>query len=110
MDDFGELAELINRLLDEFARVVSGIAAEAARTRNGADAIASVVARAEAEAAQSRRLREALDGLRGAAANVNEAAEIQDRSAADSSAAMEEMAASIQAVEALGNEVGRFKA
>jgi methyl-accepting chemotaxis protein len=128
MDDFGELAELINRLLDEFSRVVSGIAAEAARTRKGADATAEVVARAEAEAtrgaegfvalkdaieaeaAQSRRLRDALDGLRGAAANVNEAAEIQDRSAADSSAAMEEMAASIQAVEGMTSRAGALAA
>jgi methyl-accepting chemotaxis protein len=124
MDDFGELAELINRLLDEFARVVGGIAAEAARTKRGADATALVVAKAEqeatkdaaalvelkdaieAEAAESRRLREALEGFRGAAAKVNEAAEAQDRSAAEGAAAMEEIAASIESVETMTGRAG----
>jgi methyl-accepting chemotaxis protein len=126
MDDFGELAELINRLLDEFARVVGGIAAEAARTRKGADATALVVARAEAEAtkdaaalvalkdaieaeaARSRRLREALEGFRGAAAKVGEAAEAQDRSAAEGAAAMEEIAASIESVEVMTGRAGQL--
>jgi methyl-accepting chemotaxis protein len=126
MDDFGELAELINRLLDEFARVVGGIAAEADRTRQGADATALVVAEAEeeatkdaaalialkdsieAEAAESRRLREALEGFRGAAAKVREAAEAQDRAAAEGAAAMEEIAASIESVEGMTSRAGEL--
>jgi methyl-accepting chemotaxis protein len=126
MDDFGELTELINRLLDEFTRVVSGIGAQAARTREGADAIASVLADAEAassrsaeaflaleaglqaEAAESRRLREVLGGFRGAAAKAGEAAEAQDRFVADTSAAMEEMASSIESVEGMTRRAGEL--
>jgi methyl-accepting chemotaxis protein len=124
MDDFGELTELINRLLDEFTGVVSGIGAQAARTREGADAIARVLSDAEAasarsagaflalkagleaEAAESRRLREALGTFRGAVAKVGEAAEANDRFVADTSSAMEEMATSIESVEGMTRRSG----
>jgi methyl-accepting chemotaxis protein len=126
MDDFGELAELINRILDEFTRVVSGIDAQAARTRAGADAIARALADAEAvssrsaeaflslesgleaEATESRRLRQALDTFRGAVAKVGEAAETHDRFVADTSSAMEEMASSIQSVEGMTRRAGEL--
>ena len=126
MDDFGELTELINRLLDEFARVVGRIAAEVSRTRAGADETALVVAEAmekaggaagalvalkdeiEAEAARSRCLRESLAEFRGAAAKVSEAAEAQEGSVADSSAAIEEMAASIGSVEEMTRRAGEL--
>ena len=128
MDDFGELAELINRLLDEFGRVVSGIGAQAARTKEGADAIARVLSAAEgaadrsvqaflalesgleAEAAESVRLRGALGTFRGAAAKVEEAAESHDRFVADTSAAMEEMASSIESVEGMTRRSGELAA
>jgi methyl-accepting chemotaxis protein len=128
MDDFGELAELVNRLLDEFSRLVSRIAAEAERTKAGADSTAVVVARAEAEAtkgadaliglkdsieaeaAQSRSLRAALEGLRGSASEAASAAEAQESAAAESSTAMEEMAASIQSVEGMTSRAGALAA
>jgi methyl-accepting chemotaxis protein len=126
MDDFGELTELINRLLDEFTRVVSGIGAQAARTREGADAMSTVLAEAEAvstksaeafldlkagieaEAEQSRRLRDNLGTFRGAVAKVGEAAEANDSFVSGTSSAMEEMASSIESVEGMTRRAGEL--
>jgi methyl-accepting chemotaxis protein len=124
MDDFGELTELINRLLDQLGGLVGGIGASAARTREGAASIARALGEAEAisdrsveaflalnagleaEAAESRRLREALEGFRKAAAGADEAARAQDGYVAGTSAAMEEMASSIRSVEEMTRRSG----
>ena len=128
MDDFGELAELVNRLLDQFRSLVGGMGGSAARTKEGADAIARVLAEAEAisarsvdaflalkdgieaEAAQSRRLREELGAFRRAVAKVDEAARAQDGYVANSSAAMEEMASNIRSVEGMTGRSGDLAA
>jgi methyl-accepting chemotaxis protein len=128
MDDFGELAELINRLLDQFRSLVGGIGGSAARTKAGADAIARVLAEAEAassrgvaaflalkdgleaEAAESRRLRDELGSFRQAVAKADEAARAQDGYVSDSSAAMEEMSSSIRSVEGMTRRSGDLAA
>jgi methyl-accepting chemotaxis protein len=114
MDDFGELTELINRLLDQFSAVVGSIGGQAARTKEGAAAIARVLGEAEslsqrsakaflglksgieAEAAESRKLRDELESFRRAVAKVDEAARAQDDYVSVTSAAMEEMSSSIR--------------
>lgn len=124
MDDFGELAELVNRLLDQFRALVGGISGSAERTSQGADSIARVLAEAEvvskrsvdaflalkagleAEAAESRRLSDELDSFRRAAANAAEAARAQDGFVSNSSAAMEEMASNIRSVEGMTRRSG----
>lgn len=128
MDDFGELSELINRLFDEFSRVVSGISTQAARTKEGAGSIARVLTQVEqssnrsteaflvlksaleTEAAESRRLRETLETFRLAVANVGEAAETQDRFVAGTSDAMKDMSASIKSVEDMTRRAGTVAA
>jgi len=128
MDDFGELTELINRLLDQFSSVVGGIGGSAARTREGAASIARVLGEAEAlsrssaeaflalkaglesEAAESRRLRAELESFKGAVAKVDEAARAQDSYVSGTSAAMEEMASSIASVEGMTRKSGDLSA
>ena len=128
MDDFGELAELINRVLDLFGSVVERIGASAARTREGAAAIARVLGEAEAtsrrgvdaflelksgleaEAAESRRLRDELELFRRAVGKVEEATRAQDGYVSGTSAAMEEMASSIRSVEAMTRRSGELAA
>jgi methyl-accepting chemotaxis protein len=126
MDDFGELAELINRLLDLFSSVVSGIGGSAAKTREAAGSIERVLGEAEdvarrsaeaflslkagieSEAAQSKRLREELDGFRQSFAKVDDAARAQDGYVSGTSAAMEEMATSIKSVEDMTRRSGEL--
>jgi methyl-accepting chemotaxis protein len=128
MDDFGELAELVNRLLDQFGSLVGGIAASAARTKEGAASIARVLGEAEsvaassaeafvglkdgleAEAAESRRLREELENFRRAVEKVDEAARTQDEFVSGTSAAMDEMASSIRSVEGMTKRSGELAA
>ncbi len=126
MDDFGELTELINRLLDQFGGLVGGMSASAARTRESAASIARVLGEAEAisirsadaflalkegleaEAAESRRLREILGDFRRAASKVDEAARDQDGYVSSTSSAMEEMASSIRSVEQMTRRSGEL--
>jgi methyl-accepting chemotaxis protein len=126
MDDFGELAELINRLLDQFSALVGGISGSAARTKEGAAAIARSLGEAEAisarsveaflalkagleaEAAESRRLRDGLGSFRSAVAKVEEAARAQDGYVMGTSAAMEEMASNIRSVEGMTRRSGEL--
>jgi len=128
MDDFGELAELINRLLDQFSAVVGGIGGSAARTREGAASIERVLGEAEtlsrgsaqaflglkagleSEAEQSRRLSASLSSFRRAVANIDEAAKAQDNYVSGTSAAMEQMAASIDSVEVMTKRSGELSA
>jgi methyl-accepting chemotaxis protein len=126
MDDLGELAEMINRLLDQFQSIVGRIGAAAGQTREGARALETVLGRAEAVSAevgvavtslrtelesQSRdaaRLREALGAFREAAAAVDAEAANQGRFVSETSAAMEEMAVSIEGVRVQSREAGEL--
>lgn len=119
MDELGELSELVNRLLDRFRDVVTGIENAAAETRDGAAAIDRVLVTAESisdktgsavlaltkelesQSAESRVLSDALEAVRVAATGVASAVETQRRFAADTAAAMEEMAANIRSVESM---------
>jgi methyl-accepting chemotaxis protein len=119
IDEYGELSELVNRLLDRFSQVVGRIAAAAAQTHAGASAIDRMLAGAEGvsgstgqavreltaalerQAAESRSLSETLAAFQSAAAAVAEAVEIQRRFASETAAAMEEMTANIRSVEAM---------
>jgi methyl-accepting chemotaxis protein len=124
MDDLGELAGLVNQLLDLFGSVVHRIGDAAERTRAGAAAIDRVLSDAEsstrgaadaaqalesdlaAQAESSRALRKALDTFRGAVKGVDEAAEAQVRSVSETSSSMEEMASSIRSVETMTRRSG----
>ena len=124
MDEFGELAELVNRLLDRFRDVVGRISLAAVQTRDGASSIDRMLADAEgvssstgqavldltssldAQAAESRNLTEALASFRAASDAVASAVEAQRRFAADTAAAMEEMSANIRSVETMTSRSG----
>ena len=126
MDDFGELAELVNRLLDLFSSVVGGIGGSAARTRQGANSIERVLGEAEevarrsseaflglkagieSEAEGSQRLREELEGFKRSFAKVDEAAQAQAGYVSGTSAAMEQMASSIKSVEGMTRRSGEL--
>jgi len=117
MDDLGELAEGVNRLLDSFRSVVSRIGEAAADTRAAASRIDQVLAGAEelsratgrefeareleleAQGKESRSVAVVLESLRKAAAEVDAAAESQRSLVTDTSAATEEVATSIESVE-----------
>jgi methyl-accepting chemotaxis protein len=126
MDDLGELAEMINRLLDQFQSIVGRIGAAAGQTREGALALEKVLGRAEDVSAQVRlsvsslrselesqsrdaaRLRESLGAFREAAAAVDAEAAAQGRFVAETSAAMEEMSVSIEGVRGKSREAGEL--
>lgn len=124
MDDLGELAELVNRLLDQFHTIVGRIGAAAGQTREGAQALEAVLARAEEtyaqvgesvkglkieledQANQARILSEALGAFREAAAAVDTEASTQSRFVGETSAAMDEMGASIEGVREKSRQAG----
>ncbi len=126
MDDLGELAEMINKLLDQFQSIVGRIGVAAGQTREGARALETVLGRAESVSAevgiavsslraelesQSRdaaRLHEALGAFREAAAAVDAEAANQGRFVSETSAAMEEMAVSIEGVRVQSREAGEL--
>ena len=119
MDEYGELAELVNRLLDRFRELAGRIAGAAEQTRDGASAISRALGDAErlsastgeavlalgaaleAQAAESRGLSARVEAFRAATAAVAGAVEGQRRFAADTAAAMEEMSANIRSVEGM---------
>jgi len=124
MDEYGEQAELINRLLARFHDMATRITAAAAETRavatsidqvlheaestskNAGEAVATLADSIETEAESSRTLTKALDSFRAAAQGVGEAIEEQRRFADGSAAAMEEMAANIRSVETMTERSG----
>jgi len=124
MDDLGELAELVNRLLDQFQAIVGRIGAAAGQTREGAQALEVVLTRAEQtyaqvgesvkglkaeledQANQARVLNEALGAFREAAAAVDAEAATQSRFVAETSAAMDEMDTSIEGVREKSRQAG----
>jgi len=124
MDELGEITELINRMLDQFQTVVSRISAAAEETQKGAADINRVLSESEAlskqtgqdvldlgtkienQAAESIKLKHILDSFRQGVAGVEQAAETQNRFAAETSSAMEEMASNIQSVESMTSRSG----
>ena len=124
MDELGELTELINKMLDQFHSVVSRIAVAAEETQKGAldinrvlsesegisrqtgQAVLTLGAQIENQAAEARKVRLILESFRQAVTGVEEAAETQNRFAAETSSAMEEMASNIQSVESMTNRSG----
>ncbi len=124
MDEYGEQAELINRLLSRFHDMAARITSAAAETRGVAQSIDRVLKDAESmsehagvavgklaedletEAESSRELTRALDSFREAAKSVGEAIEEQRRFADGTAAAMEEMAANIRSVETMTGRSG----
>jgi methyl-accepting chemotaxis protein len=124
MDDLGELAELVNRLLDQFQTIVTGIGEAAGRTREGAQSVQDVLARAEAvsqqvggsvaalraeledQLGQARLLNDALGDFRDAASAVDSEAVTQGRFVAETAAAMDEMGQSIDGVRQQSRQAG----
>jgi len=124
MDDLGELTDLLNRLLDRIHGLAKGIGAAAAQTRTGAEAIDRELGRSEelsrrtrdavvaleaAMAEQSRSARgfvTSLRSFRDSMAAADAATADQKRFVAETSAAMEEMAASIRSISAMTERSG----
>jgi methyl-accepting chemotaxis protein len=124
MDEYGEQAELINRLLSRFHDMAVRITSAAAETRavaqsidqvlrnaeetskDAGEAVATLAESIETEAETSRELTRALDSFRQAAEGVGAAIEDQRRFADGSAAAMEEMAANIRSVETMTERSG----
>ena len=124
MDEYGEQAELINRLLSRFHDMAARITSAAAENRGVAQSIDRVIREAETmsahagvavgklaedletEAESSRELTRALDSFREAARSVGEAIEEQRKFADGTAAAMEEMAANIRSVETMTGRSG----
>jgi methyl-accepting chemotaxis protein len=126
MDDFGELTELINLLLDQFQSVVGRIAVSADETRRSAAEIDRVLRESERishstsdsvlalgselgkQAAESRALTALIESFRQAVSGVEAAAETQNQFAAETSSAMEEMASNIKSVESMTERSGQL--
>lgn len=124
MDEYGEQAELINRLLERFHAMASRIFAASQDTHQVAQSIDRVLREAEdqsqraaqavdalahsieTEADSSRELTRAIESFREAAAAVDQAIDEQKRFTEGSAAAMEEMAANIRSVETMTGRAG----
>ncbi len=124
LDEYGEQAELINRLLSRFHDMAVRITSAALETREVAKAIDATLRDAEdatskagknvvdlaesliTEANSSRELTKALDSFRDAAESVGNAVEEQRRFAESTAAAMEEMSANIRSVETMTSRSG----
>ena len=124
MDDLGELTDLINRLLDRFHGVARGIASAAGQTRDGATAIDRELVRSEelarrtrdtvqsleaalhVQATATRGFVEELRSFRDAVSAADEATADQKHFVAETSAAMEEMAASIRSISTMTERAG----
>jgi len=123
-DEYGELAEAVNRLLERFRSVVSRIARASAETRDVAKAIDAVMRDSETvtftardsaaalgasigqQALEARSLTTALESMRTASAAVAEAVDFQRRFTDETASAMEEMAANIRSVESMTSRSG----
>lgn len=127
-DEFGQLAESVNRLIERFRSLVSRIAIVSTESRNAADAIDRVLKQSESvtmsscdsviglsssieeQVQASRSLEQSLDAFRAAVASVSEAIGSQRRFTDETATAMEEMAASIRSVEKLALRSGDVSA
>jgi methyl-accepting chemotaxis protein len=123
-DDIGDLAELVNGLLDLVQSMVGRIGSAADQTAKGAVSIQRVISEAESvakrtgeavqtlkadlesQATESRSLSEVLKAFRTAASGVGAATESQRSFVEDTSSAMEEMAANIDSVEKMTERAG----
>jgi len=124
MDDLGELTDLLNRLLDRFHAVARGIGQAAGQTKAGAEAIDRELVRSEGLARASRDAVLALEatlleqskvtgGFVAALRSFRDSVAASDAATADqrqfvseTSAAMEEMAASIRSISTMTERAG----
>ncbi len=123
-DDFGELTEAVNRLLERFRLMISRITQASRETRGVAAAIDSVMRESESvtltafesvsalsgsidgQVRDALGMRDALASLRSASVAVAEAVEAQRKFTDDTASAMEEMSANIRSVEAMTRRAG----
>lgn len=128
MDDFGELAGLVNRLLDEFREIVIRIGSAAERTRKGsvaidamlrktedlsrqvAEAVTLLRADLEKQVAESRMLADAVSGLQKASVEVKGDTESQHAYIEETSSLMKKMSECIEAVRKQSREAGELTA
>ncbi len=126
MDDLGELTDLLNRLLDRFHDVARGIAKTAGQNRSSASAIDRELTRSEELAKRTRSTVQSLEATLHVQASatqgfVNELRSFRDSMAiadtattdqkqfvAETSAAMEEMTASIRSISAMTERAGQL--
>jgi len=126
MDDLGELTDLLNRLLDRFHAVARGIGAAASQSREGAKAIDRELIRSEELAGSSRAAVQAMEStlqdqasetrgfvselrsFRASVAKADAATADQKQFVAETSAAMEEMAASIRSISTMTDRAGNL--
>ncbi len=124
-DEFGELGEAVNRLLERFRSVVERIVRASDETRDVAVSIDTVMRESESvtfaardaasalsadiqrQAGETRSLTASLDALRAASVAVSEAVDSQRRFTDDTASAMEEMAANIRSVETMTSRSGQ---
>ncbi len=124
MDEFGQLADSVNRLMDRFRSLIYRIGAAAAETREAAQSIDSVMKGSETatmnviesvvslsssidkQATESRILKDSLESLRAAARAVAGAVDSQRRFTDETASAMEEMSANIRSVESMTHRSG----
>ncbi|GAB1455065.1 hypothetical protein MASR2M48_03710 [Spirochaetota bacterium] len=124
MNDMGELTGLINRLLDRFHLVAKNIGATATQTRETAKAIDRELVRSEELTLKTRNAVLSLEtslymqanvtkgfvsslrSFRDSVAKAVEAGRTQRHFIAETSAAMEEMAASIQSISTMTERAG----
>ncbi len=116
MDDLGEIAEMINRLLDQFQTIVQRIGSAAEQSRSEARAVDTMLTQAEEvsrqvgdavialkkeleqQAENSRVLTLAVQAVREATAAADREALHQNNLVLETSQAMQEMAGSIETV------------
>lgn len=126
MDDLGDLTDLLNRLLDRFHAVAKSIGVAAGQSREGAKAIdrelvrSAELARSSRDAVQAMELtlqdqaRETrgfvseLRSFRASVAKADVATADQKHFVAETSAAMEEMAASIRSISTMTDRAGNL--
>lgn len=124
MDDLGEMTELINRLLQRFHSVAKDIGHAAGQTRESSEAIDRELSRAEGsagaasdavrsleaslqeQATTTRGFVAALRAFRDSVTAADAATDDQKRFVAETSAAMEQMAASIRSISTMTERAG----
>jgi len=126
MDDLGELTDLLNRLLDRFHAVARSIGVAAGQSREGAKAIDRELVRSAELARSSRDAVQAMEStlqdqaretrgfvselrsFRASVAMADAATADQKHFVAETSAAMEEMAASIRSISTMTDRAGNL--
>lgn len=126
MDDMGELASLVNSLLDQLRNIVQGIGAAAERSREGSRSIAEILERTqevstgvvnsvsrlrsdiELQLQMSQELSNSVSLLREAANSVIHEADSQEHGVNETSDLMKQMARTIEDVRRQSREAGEL--